>query len=65
MIHKVLIGIPTSKGYKRLEHVLQSIFNRTDKDIDFMAVICDDSGKQEHRDNVKNVVDKYSSVGYE
>lgn len=52
---KVTIGIPTYNGWLRVHQLLQNINQRTPRDIDFNIIVCDDSGKQEHRDRVKDI----------
>ncbi len=58
---RVLVGIPTYNGAHRVDLLLQSISMRTGKNIDYNIVICDDSGKKEHQEKTRSVVDKWSS----
>lgn len=58
---KILIGIPTYNGYRRIDSLLQSISMRTGKDIDYKIVICDDSGKKEHQNKTISLVYKWRS----
>jgi len=59
---KVLIGIPTFNGAYRIDWLLQSISMRTNNDIEYKIVICDDSGKKEHQEKTKSVIKKWSSI---
>lgn len=59
---KVLVGIPTYNGAHRVDWLLQSIYMRTDKNIDYNIVICDDSGNKEHQEKTRSVTDKWHSV---
>jgi GT2 family glycosyltransferase len=56
---KVLIGIPTYNGAHRVDCLLRSISIRTDKDIDYKIIICDDSGKKDHQKKTENIVNKW------
>lgn len=65
---KVLIGIPTYNGFERVDWLLNSIWLRSsenDKKLlqDSMIIVCDDSGKEEHRCRVATVVKKWKDVG--
>jgi len=55
MSNKVTIGIPTYNGWLRIHQLLQNIEQRTPKSIPYEVVVCDDSGKEEHRDRVKGI----------
>lgn len=63
---KVLIGIPSYNGWNRVDWLLKSIWlknSEEDKKIlqDCKIVICDDSGKEEHRNKVRDVVHKWKN----
>lgn len=59
---KVLIGIPTFNGSQRIDCLLRSILMRTNNNIEYKIVICDDSGKKEHQEKTRLVVDKWKSI---
>jgi GT2 family glycosyltransferase len=59
---KVLVGIPTYNGANRVDYLLQSISMRTNKDIDYKIIVCDDGGKKEHQEKTKLVVEKWNSI---
>lgn len=56
---KVLIGIPTYNGAHRVDWLIQSIAMKTDKNIEYKIVICDDSGKKEHQEKTKSIINKW------
>jgi GT2 family glycosyltransferase len=63
---KVLIAIPTYNGYMRLDWLLNSMWLKCsdeDKKIlqDSKIVVCDDSGREEHRNKVRSVVHKWKN----
>jgi GT2 family glycosyltransferase len=58
---KVLVCIPTYNGAHRLDLLLQSISIKTNNDIDYKIVICDDSGKGHHQEKTKTVANRWSS----
>lgn len=58
---KVLVGIPTYNGYYRVDWLLQSIQMRTDKNIDYKIIVCDDSGRKEHQDKTISVVNRWKN----
>ncbi len=65
---KVIVGIPTYNGFQRVDWLLNSIWLRSndeDRKIlqDSKIVICDDSGKKEHQNLTRNVVDKWRENG--
>lgn len=47
----VLIGVPTYNGWKRVEVLLENLRQRT-FDVPHEIVVCDDSGRQDHRERV-------------
>lgn len=53
--NEVTIGVPTYNGWLRIHQLLQNINQRTLKDIDYKILVCDDSGKEEHRNRVKDI----------
>lgn len=58
---KVLVGIPTYNGAHRVDWLLHSISMRTGKDVEYKIVVCDDSGKSDHQEKTRSVVNKWSS----
>lgn len=61
MQDKITIGIPTYNGAQRVESLLINLRQRTPSDIPYEIIICDDSGKEEHRSRVKIICDKYNA----
>ncbi len=59
---KVLVGIPTYNGYQRVDWLLQSISMRTDKDVNYKIIVCDDSGNKEHQEKTKLIINKWKSI---
>lgn len=51
----IMIGIPTYNGAHRVEMLLTNIKQRTPLDQPFEIVVCDDSGKQGHRNRVRDI----------
>lgn len=58
---KTLVGIPTYNGAHRVDWLLHSISMRTPKDADYQIVVCDDSGRAEHREKTCAVVEKWKA----
>lgn len=61
MEDKVTIGIPTYNGYQRVENLLLNLQQRTPKDIPHEIVVCDDSGRPDHRAKVEKICAKYGA----
>ena len=57
----VTIGIPTYNGWQRVANLLENMKQRTEKDIKHDIVICDDSGRHEHREKIKSVCAQYGA----
>lgn len=55
----VTIGIPTYNGYQRVANLLENMRQRTESDIKYDIVICDDSGRDDHREKVRNICSQY------
>ncbi len=58
---KTLVGIPTYNGSYRVDWLLQSIAMRTPKNIDYQIVVCDDSGRPDHQEKTRAVVQKWQA----
>lgn len=55
------VGIPTYNGAHRVDALLRNIRQRTPKDLDYEIIVCDDSGKEEHRNRVQEITLKYGA----
>jgi GT2 family glycosyltransferase len=54
------IGIPTYRGWQRVRGLLENIKQRTDgASYPFTVVVCDDSGREEHRERVREACRDY------
>ena len=58
---EISILIPTYNGWLRIHQLLQNINQRTPKDIDYKVIVCDDSGKDEHRERVKDICSSFGA----
>lgn len=56
---KTLVAVPTYNGAHRVDWLLQSISMRTPRDADYRIVVCDDSGRPEHQEKTRAVVEKW------
>lgn len=68
MTLKTIVGIPTYNGYQRVDWLLNSIsYRSSDEDGKILQnskiVICDDSGREDHRQKVREVVQKWIGSG--
>jgi hypothetical protein len=61
MSDKVLVAIPTYNGWMRIHQMLQNIQQRTGTDVAYEVVICDDSGKEDHRKRVQEVCNQFGA----
>lgn len=57
----VTIGIPTYNGWQRVANLLENMKQRTEKNIKHDIVICDDSGRDEHREKIRTICDQYGA----
>ena len=57
----VTIGIPTYNGWMRVENLLENIKQRTEKHIKYKVLVCDDSGRNDHRQKVKEICNRYGA----
>jgi GT2 family glycosyltransferase len=60
---KVLVGVPTYNGASRVDWLLQNISMRTENDIDYKVVICDDSENVNHQQKVVKIANKWKDLG--
>lgn len=58
---RFLIGIPTYNGWKRVDALLNNLRQRTPADIKHTIVVCDDSGKDQHRKLVRGVCGRWGA----
>jgi len=58
---KFLIGIPTYNGWRRVDALLNNLRQRTPADIQHTIVVCDDSGKDEHRNRVRSICQRWGA----
>ena len=58
----VMIGIPTYNGWRRVRNLLLNLKQRTELDIPHQIVVCDDSGKPEHRQRVKEICAEFGAT---
>lgn len=56
-----LIALPTYNGHRRVEALLTNLRQRTPQDIPHAIVVCDDSGKPEHRKLVRAICDRFGA----
>ena len=57
----VSIGIPTYNRAHGVEHLLKNIRQRTPSSIPYEIIVCDDSGKREHQDRVRQICADYDA----
>jgi GT2 family glycosyltransferase len=57
----VTIGIPTYNGWQRVANLLENMKQRTEQDIKHDIVICDDSGRPEHREKIRAICAQYGA----
>ena len=57
----VTIGIPTYNGWQRVANLLENMKQRTEKDIKHDIVICDDSGRHDHREKIRAICAQYGA----
>jgi len=58
----VMIGIPTYNGWHRVRDLLLNLKQRTDPLIPHQIVICDDSGKEGHRQRVREACVEFGAT---
>lgn len=56
-----LVGIPTYNGWRRVDGLLQNLRQRTPPEIHHTLVVCDDSGREEHRRFVRQICEKWGA----
>lgn len=56
---KTLVGIPTYNGAYRVDWLLQSISMRTPAGADYKIIVADDSGRPEHQEKTRDIVEKW------
>lgn len=56
-----LVGIPTYNGWRRVDGLLQNLRQRTPPEVRHTLVVCDDSGRDEHRRLVRQVCEKWGA----
>lgn len=61
MTDKITIGIPTYNGWQRVDNLLLNLRQRTPEDIPYEIIICDDSGRVDHRHKVESICKKYNA----
>jgi GT2 family glycosyltransferase len=60
MKNTVTIGIPTYNGWMRVENLLRNIAQRTENNIKYEIIVCDDSGREDHRHKVRDICKSYN-----
>lgn len=58
----VMVGIPTYNGWRRVLDLLENIKQRTSTRVPYTVVVCDDSGKDSHRDKVREACRRYGAT---
>jgi GT2 family glycosyltransferase len=56
-----LVGIPTYNGWRRVEALLTNLRQRTNSEIPHVIVVCDDSGREDHRRRVREICGRFSA----
>lgn len=56
------IGIPTYNGWRRVLDLLENIRQRTSDRVPYTVVVCDDSGKDSHREKVREACKRYGAL---
>lgn len=62
MIPGAMVGIPTYNGWRRVLDQLENLRQRTPKHIPYTIVVCDDSGKESHREKVREACQRYGAT---
>ena len=57
----VAVGIPSYNGWRRVRDLLENLRQRTGLAVPHDIIVCDDSGKPEHRDRVKEACREFGA----
>ena len=55
------VAIPTYNGWRRVKNLLENLRQRTGLTVPHDVVVCDDSGKHDHRELVKKICQEYGA----
>jgi GT2 family glycosyltransferase len=62
MIPGAMVGIPTYNGWRRVLDQLENLRQRTSQGVPHTIVVCDDSGKEAHREKVREACVRYGAT---